>query len=308
MAWASAMTCEGNSAPPRSFSQLGHIASKRNLMYETLLDPYRLIQAKLTGFANQAVLLLPNIVAALAMLLAAWAFSRWLRQRAIRFASRRNRADLGDLFGSIAALAVMTAGIMIAASIVFPGITPGSLFASLGIGSVAIGFAFRDILQNLFAGVLIIVTRPFRRGDYIATAGFEGIVEDIQNRATLIRQADNRLVLLPNSVLYVSPVVVDSSATFTRDEMAFDLLPNADPQTDEAETIAAVAAVKGVLAQPAPRLLVELSKGKELKGRIRWFTRNAGAEKEYVRSRVARVLSQRRIAALHAAKRRTSPV
>ncbi len=265
-------------------------------MYETLIDPYQLIQAKLTGFANEAVLMLPNLIAGLAVLALATVIARWLRRRVAELAERRNRGDLGDLFASFTWLVTLAAGILIAASIIFPSITPGSLFASLGIGSVAIGFAFRDILQNLFAGVLIIITRPFRRGDYIVVTQsetvFEGIVELIQNRATVIRQADNRLVLIPNSVLYVSPVVVDAVNQFTRDEMPFEVAQTDDPQTEELDAIAAVKEVAGVLAEPPPRLLVELADGTNLTGRIRWFTRAAGAEKEYVRSRVARALAQ----------------
>lgn len=260
-------------------------------MYETLLDPYKLIEAKLTGFANQAVLMLPNLIAGLTVILIAWALSRWLRARLSRVAASRNRSDLGELIGSFAALLTVTAGVLIAASIIFPSITPGSLFASLGIGSVAIGFAFRDILQNLFAGVLIIVTRPFRHGDYIVAAGFEGTVEQIQNRATLIRQADNRLVLLPNSVLYVSPVVVDGKDRFTRDQVAFTLAGSADREAQHEALIEAVCQVDGVLEKPRPRVLAELTGGDLLKGRLRWFTLAAGAEKEYVRSRVTLVVA-----------------
>ncbi|MFC7543286.1 mechanosensitive ion channel family protein [Siccirubricoccus deserti] len=73
------------------------------------------------------------------------------------------------------------------------------LFNLLGIGGVAIGFAFRDVLQNLLAGVLILLTRPFRIGDQIRHGEQEGTVEDIWIRATVLRTYDNRRILIPNA-------------------------------------------------------------------------------------------------------------
>lgn len=68
--------------------------------------------------------------------------------------------------------------------IAIPGFTPSQLVSALGIGSVAIGFAFKDIFQNLLSGVLILLGEPFRIGDDIIVNGMEGTVEDIQIRAT----------------------------------------------------------------------------------------------------------------------------
>ncbi len=59
--------------------------------------------------------------------------------------------------------------------------------SALGIGSVAIGFAFKDIFQNLLSGILILLGEPFKIGDDIIVSGMEGNVEDIQIRATYLR-------------------------------------------------------------------------------------------------------------------------
>ena len=81
---------------------------------------------------------------------------------------RRERHDLGAIFASMMFGAVMLVALLVAAVIVFPSVKPGDILSTLGIGSVAVGFAFKDILQNLFAGVLLLINRPFRRGDQIA--------------------------------------------------------------------------------------------------------------------------------------------
>ncbi|MBR7552348.1 mechanosensitive ion channel, partial [Mycobacterium tuberculosis] len=77
--------------------------------------------------------------------------------------------------------------------------------------SVAIGFAFKDIFQNLLSGILLLLSEPFRIGDQIISGNFEGTVEDIQIRATTIRTYDGRKVVIPNSQLYTSPMTVNTA-------------------------------------------------------------------------------------------------
>ena len=67
--------------------------------------------------------------------------------------------------------------------------------------ALAIGFAFRDIAENFLAGVLILLTQPFKIGDQIDINGFEGTVEDIQTRATYIRTYDGRVVVVPGAAV-----------------------------------------------------------------------------------------------------------
>jgi len=78
----------------------------------------------------------------------------------------------------------------------------------LGVGSVAIGFAFQNILQNVLAGILLLLQEPFQLGDWISITGFEGRVEDIQTRATLISSSEAQRVIIPNAFLFTNPVIV----------------------------------------------------------------------------------------------------
>ncbi|WP_229755789.1 mechanosensitive ion channel family protein, partial [Deinococcus soli (ex Cha et al. 2016)] len=102
-------------------------------------------------------------------------------------------------------------GVLVALTVVFPTLTAASLFGALGVRGVAIGFAFKDIFQNLLAGLLILITRPFRIGDQIVSGEHEGTVEDIQVRATLLHTYDNRRVVIPNSELYTNRVIVNTA-------------------------------------------------------------------------------------------------
>ena len=94
----------------------------------------------------------------------------------------------------------------------------GNLAGTLGVGGVAIGFAFKDIFQNFLAGILLLLTKPFNVGDQIIFRDFEGTVEDIQTRATLLKTYDGRRVAIPNSDLYMNAVPVNTAFPIRRVE------------------------------------------------------------------------------------------
>jgi small conductance mechanosensitive channel len=158
---------------------------------------------------NFVISLLPNLIlAALIFILfliiasAAKSIVRRLIQR------RGRRQSLGLLLGQIAYIAMTVFGFLIAISAVAPSFHASDLIGMLGIGSVAIGFAFQNILQNFLAGILILMQEPFQLGDWITVTGFEGRVGDIQTRATIITTADGKRIVIPNAVLFTNPVVV----------------------------------------------------------------------------------------------------
>jgi len=158
---------------------------------------------------NYVISLLPNIILAVGIFIlflivasAAKSIVRRLTQR------RGRRQSLGLLLGQIAYIAMTVFGLLIAISAVAPSFHASDLISMLGIGSVAIGFAFQNILQNFLAGILLLLQEPFELGDWIAVTGLEGKVDDIQTRATIITTADGKRVVIPNAVLFTNPVVV----------------------------------------------------------------------------------------------------
>lgn len=100
---------------------------------------------------------------------------------------------------------------MLAVTIVAPSLTPGDLIAGLGVRSVAIGFALKDILQNMLAGILILLRQPFEVGDKVVSGGHEGTVERIETRATLIKTYDGRRVVITNTDIYTDSVTVNTA-------------------------------------------------------------------------------------------------
>lgn len=108
----------------------------------------------------------------------------------------------------ILTIAVWVGGIALTAVVLFPSVKPSSLIAGLGLGSVAIGFAFKDIFENFFAGMLILLRQPFQIGDFIEVEDIDGKIENITIRDTVVRQTDGQPVIIPNSLLFKNPVTV----------------------------------------------------------------------------------------------------
>ncbi len=170
------------------------------------------VGASLTTLWTEFLKQVPLIVAALAIILLTWLVARIAVAVVSKTAKRSHiRHGLQDLLLQLTTCGVWVVGLMVAAIVMFPGMTPAKLLTVLGLSSVAIGFAFKDIFENFFAGVLILWRFPFDKGDFVECGEVRGRVEDITVRMTSIRQVDGQLVVLPNAMLFKQPVYVLTS-------------------------------------------------------------------------------------------------
>ena len=142
----------------------------------------------------------------------------WLLSKLFKFFIRKTlenrsytRQNLVLVLNRVGSTFIMFFGFLIAMVIAIPGFTPGQLMSGLGIGSVAVGFAFKDIFQNMLSGILILLGEPFKIGDSIVVNNFEGTVEDIQIRATFLSSPDGRRIVIPNATVYTSAVIVNTA-------------------------------------------------------------------------------------------------
>lgn len=162
------------------------------------------VVASLEGMWKDFLLRAPNICAGFALLVATWVTVRVVAVVVRRIARHgRLRGSLQDLLAQLATISVWICGVLATAVVVFPGMTPSKMLTVLGLGSVAVGFAFKDIFENFFAGILILW-----KGDFIECEGLRGKVEDMTIRMTNIRQVDGQLVVVANAMLFKSPVDV----------------------------------------------------------------------------------------------------
>lgn len=172
-------------------------------------DAYSTIDKFVDGFWERLPYICIALIVFTVFLLLSKLFRLFVRKAiADRSYSKQNLVLVLNRVGSSA---IMFFGFLIAMVIAIPGFTPGQLMSALGIGSVAIGFAFKDIFQNLLSGILILLGEPFKIGDDIIVSGMEGTVEDIQIRATFLRSPDGRRIVIPNATVYTSAVTVNTA-------------------------------------------------------------------------------------------------
>jgi small conductance mechanosensitive channel len=255
----------------------GAIDANLNLVWRT-------VDRLLDGFLALLPLLLVALVVFVLLLFAAKGI-RYLIERALSRSSNRSAAVA---IGRISYILMIALAVLIAVTIAFPSMTPGRLVSTLGIGGIAIGFAFKDIFQNLLAGILLLLRHPFRVGDEITTGEFTGTVEAIETRATFIRTYDGRRVIIPNGDVYTKPVTVISAYDMLRSEYDIGIGYGDDLGRAKQIALEAIRGVKGVLADPAPDVLVWDLAGSSKNLRIRWWTRPARGDVLAVRDRVLR--------------------
>lgn len=186
---------------------------------------HRQVDAMLKGFVQHV----PALTMSFVVLIVTWILAKFAVSIADRLTRNTHmRENLKQLVETLVRLAIWVAGLMIAATISMPGLTPGSLFAGLGIGALAIGFAFQDIFENFLAGVLIMVRDRMRIGDNIECQNIAGTVERITLRETHIRAPSNELTIVPNSVLFKNPVKITTDSPHRRFQITVSIVSDHD--------------------------------------------------------------------------------
>ncbi|KAJ03330.1 mechanosensitive ion channel protein MscS [Sulfitobacter mediterraneus] len=202
------------------------------------------MRLQLEGYATGFWAILPQLILSVLFLLFVWAVIRavrWLLPRTLRRA--RMRRALIDVIMMLITVGLWLFGVLIAVTIAFPTITPGKALTALGVGGVAIGFAFKDVFENFLAGVLLLIREPFSIDDYIDCEDIEGQVEEITIRDTHVRQTDGQLVVAPNAMFFKNPVTIRTARDVRRTTIICGVAYGED--VDKAREIIAKA-VRGV--------------------------------------------------------------
>jgi small-conductance mechanosensitive channel len=237
-------------------------------MHFDLSSAMHSLQGLVTGFFQH----LPYLIIAVLVYSAFHIAAKLVRKVIQRLTGHRRRHhNVALVLGRLAEGGTMLFGLLVALVIAIPSFQPAQLIQILGISGVAIGFAFRDILQNFLAGILILLTEPFRIADQIVVGNFEGTVEEIKTRATAIRTYDGRRVVIPNSNLFTQSVVVNTA--FDSRRLQYDIGIGYGDDIARAKTIIleTLSTLDGVLKTPAPEVLVVDLAGSTVNLRARWW-------------------------------------
>ncbi|GAB5537450.1 MAG: mechanosensitive ion channel family protein [Rubricoccaceae bacterium] len=231
---------------------------------------------------------LPRLAVAIVVFLLFWLLAAAIRSAIRRITPGPRDAPIGVVLGRLAYAVLLVVGFLVGCVVVFPGFTVGGLVGALGIGGIAIGFAFQDIFQNLLAGILILLRQPFREGDEITSGDYTGTVESIETRATYIRTYDGKRVIIPNSQIYTDPVQVITAYNMVRSQYDVGIGYGDDIETAKQVALATMTGIEGVLEEPAPDVLTWDLAGSAVNLRVRWWTDPTRANVVQTRDRVLR--------------------
>ena len=245
------------------------------------VNPQSIIE-KLDSWVDGFIKAVPNILIGIVVFIAMLYIGRWLGRLVKRMLKNKGRQNFGDLLGAFTRYAVVIMGIVLSLTIMAPNLSPADLIASLGVSSVAIGFAFQDILQNWLAGILILLRQPFEIGDQIEVNGYEGTVEKIKTRATIITTYDGQRVVIPNNTVYNNSVKVKTAHELIRSQ--YDIGVGYDQDYLKAMEILkkTIQGIDGVSSEKDVETLVWDQADSWLTVRVRWWTKSDRASVVHV--------------------------
>ncbi|HZP79723.1 MAG TPA: mechanosensitive ion channel family protein [Pseudolabrys sp.] len=255
-------------ATPPSLSQDAAEAPKH------VADAFELVLGKLDSWLHDFILLLPNLIVGLIVALIFVGIAHGVGFILHHSVARAGRHDLGYVLGRFAYWFTVLLGVLVVLTIVLPSMHPVDIFTSLGIGSIAIGFAFKDVLQNWLAGLLILIRRPFKRGDQIKVGNTEGTVQAVETRATLVKTFSGRLVIIPNSEIYTQSVTVNTAYDIRRTEIVVPLGLEVDLEHAIEVIRGALAPIEDVLDDPKPDVLPWEFSNNNVNVVVRWWTKS----------------------------------
>ena len=239
------------------------------------------------------IALLPNLAIALVILFVTAIVARFATSIADKVTGKSSmREDLRQLVETFVRLLIWLGGIMLALIVAIPGFTPAGLIAGLGIGALAIGFAFQDIFENFLAGVLIMLREKMRIGDLIEVEGVLGKVEKITLRETYVRQLSNELTIMPNSMLFKNPVQILTDDTVRRNEVVVGVSYDCD--LEEAQRVIAEA-MKTVDAIVDDRPIIVYAQefgGSSIDFLVQWYAQSAARDLRQTKSEAIKAIKK----------------
>ena len=137
------------------------------------------------------------------------------------------------------------------------GVPTTNFLAIVGAAGLAVGLALKDSLSNFSSGVMLVFFRPFKVGDQIDAAGTGGVVETIGIFNTVLKTADNRVINVPNSLVYAGTITNYNAESARRVDMTIAIGYDADIPQAKSVIAAIVAAESRVAPHPAPEVAVQ---------------------------------------------------
>jgi small-conductance mechanosensitive channel len=199
---------------------------------------------------------LPLLGVALAIVLLFWGLSRLLSKLSLLNRLTPRNPFLSDLVRQALRAALMLVGVLIALDLLGATALLGTLLGTAGLVGLAVGFAFKDLVENYIASILLSLRQPFAPNDHIVVDGHEGLVVSMNSRATLLMTPDGNHLRIPNATVFKSVML-----NYTRNpQRRFSFIVGLGVDEDLARVqklgVEVLRRMHGVLADPEPQVLV----------------------------------------------------
>jgi len=199
---------------------------------------------------------IPRLGVALAVVIIGYALSRLARWGLRRIFARSKTESFARVMSKLAGWIIFGTFALAATAAAFPSVKPVDLLAGLGFFSVAVGFAFQDILENTLSGVLLLIRQPFESGDQIEVQGQAGTAQAITIRETRIKTFDGQLVVIPNRDVYKNVIRVQTHFDDRRLSFVVGIAYENDAREACDVIVDALSTVTGISEHPEPEALV----------------------------------------------------
>ena len=257
------------------------------------MDYIGILEEQLTDMATGFIAILPNLAIALVVLLVTWIVAKFAVRIANKLTGKSSmREDLRQLVETVVRLAIWIFGIMLALIIAIPGFTPTGMIAGLGVGALAIGFAFQDIFENFLAGVLIMLREKMRIGDLIEVEGVLGKVEKITLRETYVRQLSNELTIMPNSMLFKNAVKILTDDTVRRNEVIVGVSYDTDLEVAQQAIYDAMDTVDAVVKDRPVIVYAQEFGGSSIDFLVQWYAQSAARDLRQTKSEAIKAIKK----------------
>lgn len=216
---------------------------------EDFVDPEAIKSAVWPALVEYA----PKVVGFFLALIAAKVLAGWAGRATSRALSKTD-LSLRKFLSSLTKYGVLTVGVI--AALGYLGVETASFAAVIAASGLAIGLAFQGTLSNFAAGVMLIIFRPFKVGDFVEAGGVSGFVDGVELFTSEIKSVDNRRIIVPNSAVFGAVITNYTFHSTRRVDVPVGTAYEADISQTRTTLESVASSVEGVLADPAPQIFL----------------------------------------------------
>ncbi|MGJ8678543.1 MAG: mechanosensitive ion channel domain-containing protein [Akkermansiaceae bacterium] len=214
-------------------------------------------QERATGLITSFVKKLPIIGIALAVIILFWMIGGWMGRRKKFYKKLGLNEMVANLVGRLVKMSLIALGVFIALEILDATTIASAVLGVAGVAGLALGFAFRDIVENYLAGILLSMRNPFVTGDSINIDGMSGKVIRLTSRDTVLMTFDGNHLRIPNKTIMTSSLTNFSRNSLRRFDFAVGVSVELDLIEVKELAMECLSSIKSILTDPAPKIIVE---------------------------------------------------